>query len=101
MMHSALPLAGLLLGLCIGLTSMGGASLMAPFLILVVGVRPTIAVGTDLAYGAITKVIGAAVHWHEDAVDMDIVRRLAIGSVPGGIAGALIVPALTALGYSM
>lgn len=79
------------MGILIGLTSMGGAALMAPFLILVVGVRPVTAVGTDLVYGAITKIVGAWVHWKQGSVDLPVVRKLATGSVPGGIAGALLV----------
>ena len=100
-MNHTLPVAGFVLGLCVGLTSMGGAALMAPFLILVVGVRPVTAVGTDLVYGAITKLIGAAVHWHEETIDFTIVKRLAIGSVPGGIAAALAVTFLPLGGYSV
>jgi len=78
-------------GILIGLTSMGGAALMAPFLILVVGLRPLTAVGTDLTYGAITKIFGAWVHWRQGTVDLPVVRKLATGSIPGGIAGALFV----------
>lgn len=78
-------------GALIGLTSMGGAALMAPFLILVVGVRPTTAVGTDLVYGAVTKIVGAWAHWSQGSVDVAIVKRLAMGSIPGGIAGSLAV----------
>src|SRR5690242_3477989 len=100
-MTHTLPIAGFVLGMCVGLTSMGGAALMAPFLILVVGVRPVTAVGTDLAYGAITKLIGAAVHWHEDTVDFSIVKRLALGSVPGGIVAALAVAFLPLRGYAI
>jgi uncharacterized membrane protein YfcA len=100
-MEHTLPIAGFVLGLCVGLTSMGGGSLMAPFLILIVGVRPVVAVGTDLAYGAITKLFGAAVHWHEDTVDFGAVKTLAIGSVPGGILAALAVPVLSARGFDM
>ena len=78
-------------GVVIGLTSMGGAALMAPFLILVVGVRPVTAVGTDLIYGAVTKIIGSWVHLKQGTVDLAVVRKLARGSVPGGLAGALAV----------
>ena len=78
-------------GILIGLTSMGGAALMAPFLILVIGVRPVTAVGTDLVYSAVTKIVGAWVHWKQDAVDLPVVKKLATGSIPGGIAGALLV----------
>lgn len=78
-------------GILIGLTSMGGAALMAPFLILIVGVKPVTAVGTDLLYGAVTKIIGASVHLRQGTVDLPVVKKLAIGSIPGGIAGALSV----------
>src|SRR5580704_68337 len=78
-------------GVLIGLTSMGGAALMAPFLILVVGVRPVTAVGTDLVYGAVTKIIGAWVHWKQGTVDLPVVKKLATGSIPGGLVGSLLV----------
>ena len=91
---------GFLVGCLVGLTSMGGAALMTPFLILVLGVRPVLAVGTDLAYGAVTKVFGAAVHWRQRTVDFAIVRRLAMGSVPGGVAGVLAVEYLRKAGYN-
>lgn len=78
-------------GLMIGLTSMGGAALMAPFLILVVGVKPVTAVGTDLVYGAITKITGAWFHLRHGTVDLAVVKKLATGSVPGGIFGSLVV----------
>jgi uncharacterized membrane protein YfcA len=74
-------------GLLVGLTSMGGAALMTPFLILVLGVRPVLAVGTDLVYGSLTKVVGAYMHWRQGSVDMKVVFRLALGSVPGGVLG--------------
>ena len=78
-------------GLLIGLTSIGGAALMAPFLILVAGVRPVTAVGTDLLYGAVTKSVGAWVHVRQGTVDLPLVRKLAAGSIPGGLAGSLAV----------
>jgi uncharacterized membrane protein YfcA len=78
-------------GILIGLTSMGGAALMAPFLILIVGVKPVTAVGTDLIYGAVTKIVGACVHLRQDTVDLPVVQKLATGSLPGGLLGALLV----------
>lgn len=90
-MNLPLVLMSFGVGVLIGLTSMGGAALMAPFLILVVGVRPVTAVGTDLVYGALTKIVGAWVHWRQNTVDLPVVRRLATGSIPGGILGALLV----------
>jgi uncharacterized membrane protein YfcA len=90
-MNFPLVLMSFGVGILIGLTSMGGAALMAPFLILVVGVRPVTAVGTDLVYGAVTKIIGSWVHLKQGTVDFPVVRRLATGSIPGGILGALLV----------
>src|SRR5580692_5202938 len=78
-------------GILIGLTSMGGAALMAPFLILILGVRPVTAVGTDLVYGAVTKIIGSWVHLKQGTVDLPVVWKLAMGSVPAGLLGALLV----------
>jgi uncharacterized membrane protein YfcA len=76
------PLSGLLVGLIVGLTGVGGGSLMTP-LLLAFGVHPTTAVGTDLLYAATTKTVGTAVHNAGETVDWRIVRRLCIGSVPG------------------
>jgi uncharacterized membrane protein YfcA len=90
-MNLPIVLMSFCVGLLIGLTSMGGAALMAPFLILIVGVKPVTAVGTDLVYGAITKIVGAGVHLKQGTVDLDVVKKLATGSVPGGILGALLV----------
>jgi uncharacterized membrane protein YfcA len=78
-------------GVLIGLTSMGGAALMAPFLILVVGVAPATAVGTDLVYGAVTKIVGAWMHLRQGTVDLKVVRKLATGSLPAGLVGSLVV----------
>jgi uncharacterized membrane protein YfcA len=90
-MSFPLLLMSFLVGILIGLTSMGGAALMAPFLILILGVRPVTAVGTDLVYGAVTKIIGAWVHWKQGTVDLTVVRKLATGSVPAGLLGTLLV----------
>lgn len=78
-------LAGLLVGLLVGITGVGGGSLMAPILILIVGVAPTTAVGTDLWFAAATKTVGGAVHHRFGQPDWQIVRRLLIGSIPGAI----------------
>lgn len=90
-----------LVGTLVGLTSMGGAALMTPFLILVLGVRPVLAVGTDLAYGAITNMAGAAMHWHQGTVDMRVVRYLACGSVPGAMLGFLLISRMRHYGYDV
>jgi uncharacterized membrane protein YfcA len=86
-----LCLVGFLTGVMVGLTSMGGAALMTPFLILIVGVRPVMAVGTDLLFGTLTKLAGAWMHWRQGTVDLVLVRRLASGSLPGAVAGAFVI----------
>ncbi len=81
-MHSLVyPLSGLCVGLVVGLTGVGGGSLMTP-LLLALGIHAHTAVGTDLLYAAATKSVGTLVHSASDTVDWKIVRRLAIGSVP-------------------
>ena len=82
LLHAA---AGLLVGLLVGLTGVGGGSLMTPLLVLAFGVSPQTAVGTDLLYAAITKITGSAVHGWRDTVDWKIVRRLAYGSIPAAL----------------
>ena len=76
-------LAGVLVGLIVGITGVGGGSLMTPILVLLFGVAPQTAVGTDLLYACITKTFGVAVHHKHEAVDWQVVRRLACGSLPG------------------
>src|SRR2546428_13261885 len=87
---------GLFVGILVGLTGVGGGALLTPLLILVVGVRPTIAVGTDLAFAAITKIVGAYQHSRHSTSDLRLVFRLAIGSVPGALLGSWLVSILEA-----
>ena len=81
-LHAA---AGLMVGLLVGLTGVGGGSLMTPMLVLLFGVSPQTAVGTDLLYAAITKTTGSVVHGWRDTIDWMIVRRLAYGSIPAAL----------------
>jgi len=74
--------AGLLVGAIVGITGVGGGALMTPILVMMFGVAPTTAVGTDLLYASITKSFGTAVHHKAGTVDWQIVRRLATGSLP-------------------
>jgi uncharacterized membrane protein YfcA len=85
---------GLGVGVLIGLTGIGGGSLMTPLLILFAGVQPVVAIGTDLAYGAITKTLGGWRHLRSGTVDLGVSKWLALGSVPGSIAGVLLVDVL-------
>jgi uncharacterized membrane protein YfcA len=75
-------LSGLAVGFLVGLTGVGGGSLMTPLLVLVFGIHPTTAVGTDLLYAAATKTVGTGVHGFKRTIRWGIVGRLAIGSVP-------------------
>jgi uncharacterized protein len=76
------PVSGFVVGLLVGLTGVGGGSLMTPLLILLFGIHPATAVGTDLLYAAATKSAGGVVHSLNRTVDWRVVRRLAVGSVP-------------------
>jgi uncharacterized protein len=80
-----LVLAGFLVGALVGLTGVGGGSLMTPLLILIFGIQPITAVGTDLLYAAVTKSGGTLVHHRGGTIDWQITRRLATGSVPAAI----------------
>jgi uncharacterized protein len=78
---------GLGVGILVGMTGIGGGSLMTPLLILVFGVKPITAVGTDLAYAAITKTVGGYKHWRQKTVDMKLSTWMALGSVPAAVGG--------------
>lgn len=81
-------LAGALVGVAVGLTGMGGGALMTPVMVLLFGVSPTAAVGSDLAASVAMKPVGAAVHQRAGTVRWDIVRWLLPTAIPGGFAGA-------------
>jgi uncharacterized membrane protein YfcA len=85
---------GLGIGLLIGMTGMGGGSLMTPLLILLFGIQPVTAVGTDIFYGAITKTAGAWRHLKHGTVHKALVVWLAVGSIPMGIAGVWLIEVL-------
>jgi uncharacterized membrane protein YfcA len=84
-------LTGFFVGLLVGQTGMGGGSLVTPILVLVFGVAPATAVGTDLLYASITKAVGTAVHGAHHTVRWPIVARLAAGSVPSTIATLVVI----------
>jgi len=77
--------SGLLVGLLVGLTGVGGGSLMTPLLVLLFGFHASTAVGTDLLFAAVTKTVGTTIHNAGKTVDWQIVRRLATGSIPATI----------------
>jgi uncharacterized membrane protein YfcA len=85
---------GLLVGFLIGLTGMGGGAMMTPLLLWTGWAAPTVAVGTDLVWNALTKVVGAAVHYRHRNVNLKLVWRLASGSVPGALVGLYLLGSL-------
>jgi uncharacterized membrane protein YfcA len=90
----ALIVFGLAVGILVGMTGIGGGSLMTPLLILVFGVKPITAVGTDLAYGAVTKTVGAVKHWRQRTVDWKLSTWIAVGSVPAAVTGVWALEAI-------
>jgi uncharacterized protein len=87
---------GLGVGVLIGLTGVGGGSLMTPLLLITGGYSPVVAIGTDLAYGAITKTVGGWRHLNAGHVDLRLSWFLAAGSMPGSILGVITVNWLNA-----
>jgi uncharacterized membrane protein YfcA len=86
-----LPVYGLIVGMLVGLTGMGGGVIMTPILMLGLGLPATTAVGTDLAYATLTKMAGTWQHWRQGTVDGAVVRGLALGSVPASLVAVVLV----------
>src|ERR1017187_8754200 len=84
-------LSGFAVGMLVGQTGVGGGSLMTPLLVLLFGVHPATAVGTDLLYAAASKSVGTLVHGANRTVDWRVVGRLACGSVPAAILTVLVL----------
>ena len=84
-------LSGFLVGLIVGVTGVGGGSLMTPLLVLVFGVSPVTAVGTDLLYASLTKTVGAWVHGRRGTVDWRVVGLLSLGSLPATLVAVLLL----------
>jgi uncharacterized protein len=93
-MDPLLIVAGLGIGLLVGMTGMGGGSLMTPVLILLFGTAPTTAIGSDIAYAAITKTVGGWRHFRLRTVNLGLSLWLAVGSVPASIAGVWVISLL-------
>jgi uncharacterized membrane protein YfcA len=94
-------ISGLAVGMLVGLTGVGGGSLMTPLLILLFGIHPATAVGTDLLYAAVTKTVGSGVHGLSRNIDWKIVGRLAAGSVPATILTIIALDILGSAGKSV
>lgn len=90
----AIIVFGFGIGVLVGMTGMGGASLMTPLLILIFGINPVTAIGTDIFYAAVTKTVGGWKHLKLGTVHRGIVFWMAIGSVPSAIAGVWVIELL-------
>jgi uncharacterized protein len=90
----ALIAFGLGVGVLVGMTGIGGGSLMTPMLILVFGVTPVTAIGSDLAYAAVTKTVGGAKHLRQHTVDIRLSSWMALGSVPAAVFGVWVLSLL-------
>lgn len=82
---------GLMIGLMVGMTGIGSGSMLTPMLILLGGMAPATAVGTSLAFSFLTKLYGSWNFFHRKLVDMQIVRDLSLGSLPGVLVGAFVI----------
>src|SRR3954466_14800024 len=92
-MDFTLALAGLGVGIVVGLTGMGGGALMTPILVLFFGVPPVAAVSSDLAASAVMKPFGGWVHARRGTVNWALVGWLCAGSVPAAFLGVLLMRA--------
>src|SRR3954447_17140213 len=90
----AIILAGLLVGVVVGMTGMGGGALMTPVLIFFFGVPPLAAVSSDVVASFFMKPIGGWVHLRRGTVHLGLVRYLCLGSVPGAFCGVLLLRGL-------
>src|SRR3954469_25056061 len=87
----AIVLAGLLVGVVVGMTGMGGGALMTPVLVFFFGVPPLAAVSSDVVASFFMKPIGGLVHLRRGAVHLGLVGTLCLGSVPGAMGGVLLL----------
>ncbi|MBE9057614.1 sulfite exporter TauE/SafE family protein [Sphaerospermopsis sp. LEGE 08334] len=82
-----LPVFSFFIGIVVGLTGIGGASLITPMLIFVFQVPPSIAISSDVVAATLMKVVGGVKHWQQKTLDLEIVKWLAMGSVSGSLMG--------------
>lgn len=96
-----LPAYGLVVGLLVGLTGMGGGVLMMPLLLLGVGMPASAAVATDLLYSAPTKIVGGWQHWRQGTVNRRVIRDLATGSLPASVLAVGVLAGLRSGGETL
>jgi uncharacterized membrane protein YfcA len=88
--HLLIAVAGLVTGFLVGLTGVGGGTLLTPFLVMI-GVPVSTAVGTDLCYGSLTKLAGTYQHWRQGNVQWTWVKLMATGSVPSAVMAVFVI----------
>ena len=93
-MDPAIILFGFGIGVLVGMTGMGGASLMTPLLILFFGVSPVTAIGTDILYAAVTKTVGGVQHLRAKTVHLGLAFWMAVGSIPAAVGGVVVIETL-------
>lgn len=86
-----LPVFSFFIGIIVGLTGIGGASLITPMLIFIFQVPPSIAISSDVVAATLMKVVGGVKHWQQKTLDIEIVKWLAIGSVSGSLLGVAVL----------
>ena len=91
MLELGIPLLGFIVGVMIGVSGMGGGSLMTPAMILLLGIRPITALATDLVYMALTKSFGAVQYYRRATLDFQIVKYLLVGGIPSSALGIILV----------
>ncbi len=99
-MDLTLSLIGFLVGFIVGMTGVGGGSLMTPILVLGFNIQPAVAVGTDLLYAAITKSGGIFVHHRKGNIQWNILRLLFMGSIPASLISIVIIKMLDNAGVN-
>ncbi len=95
-----LPTLSFLIGIIVGLTGIGGASLITPMLIFIFQVPPAVAVSSDIVAATMMKIAGGVKHWQQDTLDCQVVKWLALGSVPGSLAGVGILYLIRQMGIA-
>jgi uncharacterized membrane protein YfcA len=95
-----LPVFSFFIGTIVGLTGIGGASLITPMLIFVFQVPPSIAISSDVVAATLMKVVGGVKHWQQKTLDLEVVKWLAMGSVSGSLLGVGVLHQIRHIGES-
>lgn len=98
-MSISIIMMGFIIGGLVGLTGIGGAALLTPFL-LTLGISPSVAVGTDLVYNTITKMFGISQHWKQKTINFRLVKYLAVGSIPSAVIAVVTIHFLPIFHYN-